>query len=146
MSRAGRGDERTLAPAALPAQARRALDADDLMRIKQVGGVAMAPNGARILYTVAGWEHPAARNDTMLGDRHDRRSHVWMVPFAGAAARQLTFGERGESQPVGRPRGPTHAPFEVLGAVGGQRLNPSVRHGTEPEIPTLLGGEPPAVG
>ena len=103
-------------PSSLVAQPKRPLDADDLMRIKQVGGVAMAPNGARVLYTVAGWEHPAARNDTLLGDRHDRRAHVWMVPFAGGAARQLTFGERGETQPSWSPDGGTIAFVAARGA------------------------------
>ena len=88
------------APYALGAQAKRALDNDDLMRIRAVGAVAIAPAGGRVLYTVSGWEHPAARGDTALGDRHERRSHVWMVPFAGGPARQLTFGERGRQARV----------------------------------------------
>ena len=96
-------------PHALSAQAKRPLDANDLMRIRQVGGVALAPAGGRVLYTVNGWEHPNAKGDTALGDRHERRSHIWMVPFAGGAARQLTFGERGESQPSWSPDGQTIA-------------------------------------
>ena len=97
------------APYALGAQAKRALDNDDLMRIRAVGAVAIAPAGGRVLYTVSGWEHPAARGDTALGDRHERRSHVWMVSFAGGPARQLTFGERGETQPSWSPDGATIA-------------------------------------
>ena len=98
-----------ITPLLLQAQAARILDANDLMRIRQVGGVAVAPNGSRVLYTVTGWEHPAARGDTALGDRHERRSHVWMVPYAGGASRQLTFGERGETQPSWSPDGATIA-------------------------------------
>ena len=98
-----------VAPSALAAQSRRPLDNDDLMRIRQVGAVAIAPAGARVLYTVNAWEHPAARGDTALGDRHERRSHVWMAPFAGGPARQLTFGERGETQPSWSPDGATIA-------------------------------------
>ena len=111
-----------VAPLTLPlaAQARRPLDADDLMRIKQVGGVATSPNGARILYTVAGWEHPNARGDSALGDRHDRRSHLWMIPFTGGAARQLTFGERGESQPSWSPDGNTIAFIASRGSGTGE--------------------------
>jgi dipeptidyl aminopeptidase/acylaminoacyl peptidase len=96
-----------LAPAALLAQAKRGLDANDLMRLRAVGGVALSPDGQRVLYAVSGWEHPNARGDTALGDRHERRSHVWMVPYAGGTARQLTFGERGESQPSWSPDGAT---------------------------------------
>jgi dipeptidyl aminopeptidase/acylaminoacyl peptidase len=77
----------------------------DVMRMRAVGGVALAPNGERVLYTITAWEHPNARGDTALGDRHERRSHVWIVPYAGGAARQLTNGERGESQPQWSPDG-----------------------------------------
>jgi dipeptidyl aminopeptidase/acylaminoacyl peptidase len=104
------------APLALHAQGKKPLDANDLMRIRQVGAVALAPNGARVLYTVSGWEHPNARGDTALGDRHERRSHVWMVPFTGGAARQLTFGERGESQPSWSPDGSVIAFVAARGA------------------------------
>ncbi|MCU0633274.1 MAG: S9 family peptidase [Gemmatimonadaceae bacterium] len=90
------------------AQPRGLTDAD-AMRLRTVGGVALAPNGERVLYTVSGWEHPAAKGDTALGDRHERRSHIWVVPFAGGTPRQLTFGERGESQPQWSPDGSTIA-------------------------------------
>lgn len=97
-------------PVLLGAQSKRPMNADDLMRVRGVGGVALAPNGSRILYTISAWEHPNARGDitkgdTTLGDRHERRSHVWIVPFAGGNARQLTSSERGESQPQWSPDG-----------------------------------------
>lgn len=63
--------------AALGAQA-RGLDESDVMRLKAVGGVAMSPDGNRVLYAVSAWEHPNARGDTALGDTHDRRSHVFI--------------------------------------------------------------------
>jgi dipeptidyl aminopeptidase/acylaminoacyl peptidase len=89
----------------------------DILRIKSVGSVAIAPAGDRVVYTVTAWEHPAAKGDTALGDRHDRRSHLWIVPFAGGAARQLTFGERGESQPQWSPDG-THIAFVAARGAG----------------------------
>jgi dipeptidyl aminopeptidase/acylaminoacyl peptidase len=92
-------------PAVVSAQSKRRMTADDVMRIRGVGSVALSPNGERVLYTVSAWEHPNARGDTALGDRHERRSHVWIVPFAGGVARQLTSGERGESQPQWSPDG-----------------------------------------
>jgi dipeptidyl aminopeptidase/acylaminoacyl peptidase len=94
-----------LATGALDAQSRRPFTDADIMRLAGVGSVAMSPDGARVLYTVTAWEHPNARGDTALGDRHERRSHVWMVSAAGGAARQLTTGERGESQPQWAPDG-----------------------------------------
>ena len=83
----------------------KGLDDSDIMRLKSVGGVAIAPDGARVLYAISAWEHPNAKGDTALGDRHERRSHVFMVSAAGGAPRQLTFGERGESQAQWSPDG-----------------------------------------
>jgi dipeptidyl aminopeptidase/acylaminoacyl peptidase len=91
------------------------LTSADVMRLKSVGSVELSPDGEQVLYTVSGWEHPNARGDaaagdTALGDSHERRSHVWMVPFAGGTPRQLTTGERGESQPHWSPDG-SHIAF-----------------------------------
>lgn len=97
-----------LLPALAVAQSKRPMTSADIMRLKAVGGVAISPAGDRVLYTVTGWEHPnanLAKGDTALGDRHERRSHVWVVPVAGGTARQLTFSERGESNPQWSPDG-----------------------------------------
>jgi dipeptidyl aminopeptidase/acylaminoacyl peptidase len=94
-----------LIPSLALAQPRRPFTDADIMRLASVGSVALSPAGDRVLYTVSAWEHPNARGDTALGDRHERRSHVWLVPASGGAARQLTTGERGESQPQWAPDG-----------------------------------------
>jgi dipeptidyl aminopeptidase/acylaminoacyl peptidase len=110
-------------PVLLPAQSSgtpRGLDDTDVMRIKSVGGVALSPDGGKVLYTVSAWEHPAARGDTALGDRHERRSHVWIVPAAGGLPRQLTYGERGESQPAWSPDGQTIAFVAARGTGTGE--------------------------
>ena len=107
-------------PALLHAQAKRPMTDDDLMRIRAVGGVALSPSGDRVLYTVSAWEHVNARGDTALGDKHDRRSHVWIVPFAGGAARQLTSGERGESQAQWSPDGSMISFVSARGAGTGE--------------------------
>jgi dipeptidyl aminopeptidase/acylaminoacyl peptidase len=99
-----------LLPSALTAQGPRPFTDADIMRLAAVGGVAMSPAGDRVLYTVSAWEHPNAKGDTALGDRHERRAHVWMVSAAGGAPRQLTTGERGESQPQWAPDG-SHISF-----------------------------------
>jgi dipeptidyl aminopeptidase/acylaminoacyl peptidase len=94
------------------AQTKRPMSFNDIMELKNVGSVALSPDGSTIAYTVSGWEHPNAhpstdptKPDTSKGDRHDVRSHVWLVPASGGAARQLTFSERGESGPAWSPDG-----------------------------------------
>jgi len=114
-----------LLPSLALAQAKRPMTADDLMRIRAVGGVALSPKGDRVLYTISAWEHPnakadATRGDTALGDKHDRRSHVWVVPFAGGAARQLTNSERGESLPQWSPDGAMIAFVSARGTAVGE--------------------------
>jgi len=94
------------------AQTKRPMSFADVMEIKNLGTVAMAPDASAIAFSVSTWEHPNARAsadptkpDTAKGDRHDVRSHLWTVPVNGGAPRQLTFGERGESAPAWSPDG-----------------------------------------
>jgi dipeptidyl aminopeptidase/acylaminoacyl peptidase len=77
----------------------------DIMALRQVGSPALSPDGRLIAYTVTGWEHADARGDSVLGDRHDRRTHLWLVPAGGGAPRQLTYGDRGERSPAWSPTG-----------------------------------------
>lgn len=87
---------------ALAAQApKRPMSIDDIMSLKNVGAPAMSPNGATIVFTVSAWEHPSAKSDSVKGDKHDMRSHLWLVPADGSRPpRQITFSERGESSPA----------------------------------------------
>jgi dipeptidyl aminopeptidase/acylaminoacyl peptidase len=87
---------------ALAAQtAKRPMSIDDIMSLKNVGAPAMSPNGAYVVFVVSAWEHPSAKSDTVKGDKHDMRSHLWLVPTDGSRPpRQLTFSERGESAPA----------------------------------------------
>ena len=94
-----------LAASAAPAMAQsRPMTLDDVMDLRNVGAVALAPDGSRVVYTVNAWEHPTGR-DTSKGDRHEMRSHLWMVSTRGGDQRQLTFGERGENSPLWSPDG-----------------------------------------
>lgn len=96
----------------------RPMTVDDIMALRNVGSATIAPDGKSILYTVAAWEHPAAR-DTAKGDKHDMRSHLWLVSSSGGDARQVTFGERGESQPQWSPDGSRIAFIAARGAANG---------------------------
>src|SRR5579862_624474 len=122
-----------LVPALLAAQgAKRPMSIDDIMNMRNVGAPNISPNGALVTFTVGAWEHPnakseeakgnGAKSDTAKGDRHETRSHVWMVPTDGSQpARQLTFGERGENAPSFSPDGSTIAFLSARGtAAAGQ--------------------------
>ena len=97
---------KTLAAAALVlisavtpfAQAKRAVTFDDVLNVKGVGGATISPDGSQVLYTVRQW--------VAEKDRMESRTHVWMVAASGSSpARQITFGEKGDSQPQWSPDG-----------------------------------------
>ncbi|HEY2375277.1 MAG TPA: S9 family peptidase [Gemmatimonadaceae bacterium] len=112
-----------MAQGAAAQSAKRPMTIDDMMALKNVGGVAISPNGSLVVHTVSGWEHPAAnpaKGDTALGDKHEVRSHLWLVPADGSRPpRQITFSERGESQPQWSPDGSAIAFLSARGAAAG---------------------------
>ena len=115
------------------AQSKRPMTIMDIMDLKTVAGVSLSPDGSKVAYTVNGWEHPNARQstdpakpdtarpdtakpDTAKGDKHEMRSHIWMVPAAGGAPRQFTFSERGENGPQWSPDGRSLAFLSARGS------------------------------
>jgi dipeptidyl aminopeptidase/acylaminoacyl peptidase len=83
---------------ALPAAAqKRPVTIDDILGMKAATSPAVSPDGTQVLYVVRQWEAEK--------DRMESRTRIWMVPVAGGAARQITFGERGDSQPQWSPDG-----------------------------------------
>ena len=74
---------------------------DDVLELKGVSSPMVSPDGTRVLYTVRAWE-PASDKEP---NQRESRTRVWMVPVAGGPARQLTFGQRGDSQPQWSPDG-----------------------------------------
>jgi dipeptidyl aminopeptidase/acylaminoacyl peptidase len=110
-------------PRAESQSAKRPMTIDDMMALKNVGGAAISPNGSMIVYQVSAWEHPAAtpaKGDTALGDKHEIRSHLWLVPADGSKpTRQITFSERGESSAQWSPDGSAIAFVSARGAASG---------------------------
>ncbi|HWZ57737.1 MAG TPA: S9 family peptidase [Gemmatimonadaceae bacterium] len=92
----------TVADAQAP---KRPMTFDDILGLRSLGAVEIAPDGKSIVYAVNSWEH---------ADVPVRRSHLWLV--SGGAPRQLTFGERGESSPKWSPDGRTVAFLSARGA------------------------------
>jgi dipeptidyl aminopeptidase/acylaminoacyl peptidase len=78
-------------------QEKRAVTIDDILNLKAVGAAIVSPAGTQVLYTVRQWEPDK--------DRMESRTRIWRVPVAGGAARQITFGERGDTQPQWSPDG-----------------------------------------
>jgi dipeptidyl aminopeptidase/acylaminoacyl peptidase len=84
--------------AAVPARAqKRPVTVDDVLGMKSVGAPMVSPDGTRVIYTVRQWEAEK--------DRMESRTRIWMVTVSGGGARQITFGERGDSQPQWSPDG-----------------------------------------
>src|SRR5688500_5873137 len=75
--------------------AKRPMSFDDIMAIRNVGAVALSPDGRQVVFAVSAWEHPnanPAQGDTARGEVHENRSHLWLVSASGGAPKQLTFG------------------------------------------------------
>jgi len=86
--------------ASVPAssQSKRPATFDDVLNIKAVQAATVSPDGSQVIYTVRQWEAEQ--------ERMEARARVWRVPTNGSApARQITFGEKGDSQPQFSPDG-----------------------------------------
>lgn len=104
--------------ALVPAMAQqRPVTIDDILALKTVGTPVVSPDGRQVLYTVTVWEAERGGNGTP--GRMDSRAHIWRVDTAGGPARQITFGERGESQPQWSPDGRFISFVAARGAASG---------------------------
>ncbi len=90
--------------------AQKPVTIDDVVNLKSVASAVVSPDGSQVLYTVRGWEAE--------GNRMESRTRIWKVPVSGGAARQMTFGERGDSQPQWSPDG-RHISFVSARGSGG---------------------------
>ena len=84
------------------AQTRRPATFDDVMKVKAVASPTLSPDGTTVLYTVRQWEPPSDKEK----ERLEARTRIWRVRSDGSEpARQITFGERGDTQPQWSPDG-----------------------------------------
>lgn len=95
-------------------QSKRPATFDDVLNLKAVQGATVSPDGGHVIYTVAQWESeqdpstPVAETQPSLrAGRMERRTRVWKVAASGPPlpARQITFGDKGDSQPQWSPDG-----------------------------------------
>ena len=81
-----------------PAQT-RPVTIDDVLALRAVAAPTLSPDGTAVLFTVRQWHDGE-------GGKKDARTHLWRAPADGSVpARQITFGERGDSQPGWSPDG-----------------------------------------
>jgi dipeptidyl aminopeptidase/acylaminoacyl peptidase len=84
------------------AQEKRPATFNDVLEVKTVASPILSPDGATVLYTVRRWEPASDRQK----ERMEARTRIWRVPADGSQpARQITFGERGDTQPQWSPDG-----------------------------------------
>src|SRR6185436_9714750 len=88
----------TLIATSAAAQTRRPATFDDVLNIKAIQGATISPDGRWVIYGVREWVSEQ--------DKMESRTHVWKVATDGTSpARQITFGEKGESQAQFSPDG-----------------------------------------
>ena len=82
----------------------------DLLSIKRVSDVQLAPDGQRVAYAVK----------TPNLEKNSFTSHIWIVGADGSGAQQLTNHEKGESRPRWSPEGTSIAFLSSRGGDGPQ--------------------------
>jgi len=73
----------------------RGITATDLFRLRFVDDVTLSPDGSRIACTVTQPDGEANRN----------RASIWVIPTTGGDARQVTSGEKKDTNPAWSPDG-----------------------------------------
>ena len=106
------------AQAAPAAGGRRPATFDDVMNVRTIQGASVSPDGKTVIYALREWV------DEGEPGRKEARSHIWRVPTDGSApARQVTWGEKGETSAQFSPDG-RHISF--LAARGAGDAKPQV--------------------
>lgn len=125
-----------LAPAAGAQTPQRPMTFDDVMEIRSLGAVQISPDGRSVVYSVSAWDQPGG--GTKAPSTH---AHLWIVPTAGGAPRQLTFGGGSEGAPRWSPDGKRLAFIAARDeGSGGEGARPQVW-----VLPMDTGGEAQAI-
>ncbi len=88
------------------AQTKSKVTVTDLTRIKQVGGIELAPDGQRALYTLTTVEatNPDKKPDSQPDD-YEYKTHIYLTGLKPNDSRALTHGAESARQPVWSPDG-----------------------------------------
>jgi dipeptidyl aminopeptidase/acylaminoacyl peptidase len=110
----------------------RTMTIDDLLSVKWIGDPQVSPDGVRAVYV-----QKVADPET-----DSYRSHLWIVPLAGGAARQFTAGNHQDSLPRWSPDGRSIAFLSDRAAAGGE---PGAKKPKQIYVISADGGEARAV-
>jgi dipeptidyl aminopeptidase/acylaminoacyl peptidase len=106
----------TLVATAASAQTKRAATFDDVLNINAIQAPQLSPDGRTVIYTVRKWVDEQ--------DKKEARAHIWRVATDGSApARQITFGDKGDSLPQFSPDGKF---ITFVSARGGADAKPQI--------------------
>ncbi|HKE58370.1 MAG TPA: hypothetical protein VKB46_16780, partial [Pyrinomonadaceae bacterium] len=89
---------RNEAPEPRTKNGKKLLTALDLMKVANIGGPRIAPDGKRVAYTVS-------ETKTEKDKEWKSATQIWVVPIAGSAARQYTRGDKSATAPEWSPDG-----------------------------------------
>jgi dipeptidyl aminopeptidase/acylaminoacyl peptidase len=86
---------------------KRPMTLENVMAIKAVGSAVISPDSRSVIYTVHEWELNS--KDKAKPGKMESRTHLWLVSTSVGSddglARQITYGEKGESSPAWSPDG-----------------------------------------
>ena len=113
----------------------RTIQAEDLLLIKSVGEVQLAPDGEFIAYTLT----------EIAAEQDEYRSNIWIVPSDGGTPRQFTHGPGQDTAPRWSPDGRRLAFLSDRAGKPAQLYLISAHGGEARQLTSLQNGAGPAV-
>lgn len=84
---------------ALAQEGSQPITATDLLNIRQIGDVSVSPDGRLVIYSVRKAERTGAEGE----EDYSYRTHLYLLSVQDHEWKQLTYGDRGGSQPAWHP-------------------------------------------